>query len=97
MNLVLVGGFLSSLASLCAILAFIYKGTKVITARSKAQQGRIEDLYTLFEIQDEEIKDIKYYLSIPEEERGNFHDRNALKNVKTKMIKHYESHDTGIT
>lgn len=96
MDLVLVGGFLSSLASLCAILAFVYKGTKVVTARSKAQQGRIDDLYTLFEIQNEEVNDIKYYLSIPEEERGNFYDRNALKNVKSKVIKHYESHDTGI-
>jgi len=95
MNLGTVGLILSSLAALVTILGYLYKGVRFNKARSRAQQGRIEALVQIVEIQGERMTIMEAYLS--KEDGGNYQMNTGLIKLEEKALSEYKKHDTNLT
>ena len=95
MNLGTIGSIVGSVASVFAILAYLYKGVRYNKARSTAQQGRIIALVQMVEIQGERLTILETYLS--KEDGGNYQVSTTLIKLEQKALADYKKHDTNLT
>lgn len=95
-----------SIASLMAILAFIYKGSKVVASaikeeknKNKAERARIETLWAIVQIQGEMIREVQNHLALPPEERESkeFYIRSSMSNLEQQAFERLASHRTDFT
>ncbi|MEG3953462.1 MULTISPECIES: hypothetical protein [unclassified Microcoleus] len=56
---------------------------------------RIHALYDILKVQSARLSDIAEHLSLPNEERGNFHKRKSLEKLENLAFKEYEDEHTG--
>lgn len=94
MDLTSIAAILGIISLVCGILTFVYKVGRVLSARAKAQEARITDLQQELDAQEEILSEIVYFLSQPEEEKGIFHERFALKNIRRKAAERFGSRNT---
>jgi hypothetical protein len=101
MDLTTISLILGSVASMFAILAYVYKGInrriKYNKAKTSAQQGRTTALASAVEIQSLRLNNIEKHLSLPHEERGKFLLIDELIELEKKAIDEYENHHTNLT
>lgn len=95
MNLGTISLILGSVASVFAILAYLYKGVRYNKARSKAQQGRIVALVQVVEFQGARLTILETYLS--KEDGGNYQISSGLIKLEEKALEEYRKHDTNLT
>jgi hypothetical protein len=95
MNLLTISTILGALAALFTILGYLYKGVRFNKARSRAQQGRIEALVQVVEIQGERMTIMEAYLS--KEDGGNYQVNAGLIKLEQKALDEYKKHDTNLT
>jgi len=97
MNLETVGLIVTIFGGALGILSVFWKAISRNKAKAKAQQGRIESIVDLLEIQSERTQNIERYLSIPEGERGPFQLEQGLVNLELKALDEYQKHHTNLT
>jgi hypothetical protein len=97
MTLGTIGAILGAIASLLGILAYLDKGIRNNTARSKAEKGRVICLAEITEIQGKRIEALESHASLPKEESASFKPNNPLIDLENKAREEYESHHTNLT
>jgi len=97
MNLETVGLIVTIFGGTLGILSVFWKAINRNKARAKAQQGRIESIVDLLEIQAERTQNIERHLSMPENERGSFQVEQGLVNLESKALDEYKKHHTNLT
>jgi len=95
MNLATLSLILGSIASVFAILAYLYKGMRFNKARSKAQQGRIVALVQVLRFQWERLKVVETHLS--KEDASDFQVNDSLIKLEEEAMSDYKKHDTNLT
>ena len=95
MNLATLSLLLGSVASVFAILAYLYKGMRFNRARSRAQQGRIVALVQVIKIQGERVTIVETHLS--KEASGNYEVNHGLIRLEEEAMEEYRKNDTKLT
>jgi hypothetical protein len=97
MTLGTIGAILGAIASLLGILAYLDKGVRNNTARSKAEKGRVISLAEIIEIQGKRIEALEFHASLPREESESFKPNNPLIDLENKAREEYKNHHTNLT
>lgn len=95
MNLGTISLILGSVASIFAILAYLYKGIRYNKARSKAQQGRITALFQITKIQGERLTAMESCLTTTDV--GNYQINTALIELEKEAFAEFKTHNTHLT
>lgn len=85
---------LSMVVAAFSIATSLWKITKLVVAKSRAQQARIDSLNTTVRSLAEELNEVVFYLSLPEEERGKFHIRKGLRRITKESMDDYNDEHT---
>ena len=97
MSLGTIGAILGAIASLLGIFAYLDKGIRNNTARSKAEKGRVISLAEIIEIQGKRIEALEFHASLPKEENESFKPNNPLIDLENKAREEYKNHHTNLT
>lgn len=103
MNWATFSVIVGSIASLLAILAFIYKGSKVVASaikeeknKTRSERARFETLWAIVQIQGEMLREVQNHLALPPAEREirEFHLRSSMSNLEQQAFERLASHKT---
>lgn len=78
-----------------SIASTLWKISKLIIIKSKAQDARDRALYEALKIQSAEVGDIMDYLAQDSQTRGKFFRRKSLETLEQAAFKDYEDEHTG--
>lgn len=78
-----------------SIASTLWKISKLLLAKSRAQDARDQALYENAKIQSAQIQDITDYLIQDPEIRGRFFQRKSLTDLRNSAFKDYEDEHTG--
>lgn len=89
-----LGAVLGTVAAFLSILAYLYKGVRYNKARSRAQQGRIDSLFTVAQIQGQRLTTVEQHLSAKDE---SYNLSTGLMKLEDEAFANYKEHDTKLT
>lgn len=93
-DLTLISVALSAVVAAFSIATSLWKITRLVVAKSRAQEARINHLHTAVTSLDEELKDVIFYLSVLEKERGIFHPRRGTRRITKESLENYDEEHT---
>ena len=95
MDISSLSALLGLVLACCGIATFAYKVWRALSARLGVNGARIEALKEGFDVHDQVLDEIIYYLSLPEEERRiPFNNRTGLKKLRQKAAENYDGKNT---
>lgn len=95
-HLGIIGAVIGTVAAFLSILAYLNKGIRYNKARSRAQQGRIDCLFRVLQIQSERFTNIEKELS---KRNGgeDWESNSGLIKLESEAFEEYKEHDTKLT
>lgn len=97
LDLALLSVSLSIVVAAISVATSFWKIAKLIAAKSRAQQARIDSLNTTTRSLAEELNEVILYLSCPSEQRGNFYIRKGLRKITKESMQDYDDEHTGFS
>ena len=94
LDLTLISVALSAVVAAFSIATSLWKITKLVVAKSRAQEARINHLHTAVKALKEDHQDVIYYLSLPEEKRGVFYSRRGTRTIANDSLRDYNEEHT---
>ncbi|WP_333157442.1 hypothetical protein [Microcoleus sp. B9-D4] len=93
-DLTLISVALSAVVAALSIATSLWKITKLVVAKSRAQEARLNHLHTAVKSLKEDHQDVIYYLSLPEHERGKFYPRRGTRTITKESLQSYDDEHT---
>lgn len=94
LDLAMLSVSLSIVVAAISIATSLWKIAKLVAAKSRAQQARIDSLNTTTRSLAEELNEVILYLSRPSEQRGNFYIRKGLRKITKDSMQDYDDEHT---
>lgn len=93
-DLTLISVALSVIVAAISIATSLWRITKVVIAKSRAQEARTAHLYAAISSIREELADVVFYLALPENGRGHLYPRRGTKNITQESLENYNNENT---